>query len=65
MQSNMGSVDRIIRIVIGLVVIALGVIFKSWWGVIGVLPLFVAFVNFCPLYALIGINTRKTKATSV
>jgi hypothetical protein len=65
MQANVGSADRIIRVLIGLGLIALGVIFKSWWGVIGVVPLLTAFVSFCPLYALFGVRTCKAKASSV
>jgi type IV secretory pathway TrbD component len=59
MKANVGGVDRVIRIVAGLIIIVLGVVFKSWWGLIGLLPLATALINFCPLYTLIGISTRK------
>jgi len=61
MKKNMGSVDRILRIVIGVVVIALGIYNKAWWGVLGIIPLFTASVSSCPLYMPFGISTCKTK----
>ena len=55
---NMGTVDRIARFIIGalLIILALtGTI--GVWGYIGVIPLATAFLNFCPLYRLVGIKT--------
>ena len=59
MKANVGGVDKVIRIVLGLVIIALGLVYKSWWGLVGLPPLATALINFCPLYTLIGISTRK------
>lgn len=59
MKINMGSVDRVLRIVAGLVIIGAGIAFKAWWGVIGVLLLATAALGFCPLYTLLGVSTRK------
>ncbi|AMC99812.1 YgaP family membrane protein [Halomonas chromatireducens] len=62
MKSNVGSIDKIARIVIGAVLIGLamtGVI--SAWGWIGLLPLATGLLNFCPAYTLLGINTCKLK----
>ena len=44
---------------LGVAGIALGIYLKSWWGAIGVIPLLTSFINFCPLYALLGINSIK------
>ncbi len=58
MEANVGQTDRIIRIVAG--VLLLSLIFigpKTWWGLIGVVPLATAFINFCPAYKLLGVNT--------
>ena len=58
MNLNVGGLDRILRIVVGLVLIALtlgGQI--GLWGWIGVVPLLTGAFSFCPLYRLIGINT--------
>ena len=61
MKSNMGTVDRIIRIVIGLIIIIWGFAVSSWWGLIGLIPLLTGLLNFCPLYKLLGISTSKSK----
>ena len=42
MKCNIGTTDRIVRAVIGLIVIAVGYYLSSWWGVIGLLPIFTA-----------------------
>ncbi|MCE8003546.1 YgaP family membrane protein [Billgrantia ethanolica] len=60
MKSNVGGIDKILRIVVGAVLIGLaitGVI--GAWGWIGVLPLATGLINFCPAYSLLGINTCK------
>ncbi|AQZ93951.1 DUF2892 domain-containing protein [Halopseudomonas phragmitis] len=62
MQANVGSIDRVVRIVVGLVLIALaatGTI--GLWGWIGLLPLATGIFRFCPAYPLLGINTCKKK----
>ena len=64
MDVNMGSVDRGIRAVAGLAIIAIGVAYKSWWGVIGLLPLATALVGRCPGYLPFGISTRGAKTPS-
>ena len=58
MTRNVGGIDRILRIVVGLVLLGLtylGTI--GWWGLIGIVPLATALVGFCPLYTLLGLNT--------
>ncbi|MBW2608925.1 MAG: DUF2892 domain-containing protein [Deltaproteobacteria bacterium] len=61
MKCNVGKTDRIVRVLIGLIVIAVGAYFKSWWGAIGLLPIITAALGWCPPYALFGISTCKTK----
>ncbi|CAD5373390.1 conserved hypothetical protein [Rubrivivax sp. A210] len=64
MKSNVGGIDRILRIVAGLVLIALtltGTI--GVWGWIGVVPLLTGAVSFCPIYPLLGMNTCPLKST--
>jgi hypothetical protein len=61
---NVGLADRIIRTVIGVAVIAVGVAFHSWWGLLAAVPLVTAAVGFCPLYSLLGISTRKRVLSS-
>lgn len=62
MKPNVGSVDRVIRIVLGLVILAAGYYYKNWWGLIGLLPLLTGLFRFCPGYLPFGISTCKTKA---
>lgn len=64
MKTNVGSSDRVIRFILGIVIILIGLYYKSWWGVIGVIPLFTAFVKWCPLYLPFGISTKRAKAKS-
>jgi hypothetical protein len=61
MKKNMGITDRWIRIVVGLIVIAAGIYFKTWWGSIGIIFLLTALIRSCPLYLPFGISTRKSR----
>lgn len=58
MKRNVGTIDRIIRIVLGIVLIA-GTLtgYIGWWGWIGVVPLATGLMSSCLLYSLLGINT--------
>lgn len=59
-KTNVGSADRVIRIVIGLVLISLVFVGpKTAWGWLGVIPLATGFLRTCPLYSLLGITTCK------
>jgi len=63
MKANMGTIDRSVRIIVGLLLIGLtlgGVI--GMWGWIGVLPLATGLFRFCPAYGLLGINSCKCKS---
>jgi hypothetical protein len=58
MTRNVGGLDRGLRIVAGLVLLALGWFGPlGWWGLVGLVPLATALVGFCPAYALLGLNT--------
>jgi hypothetical protein len=62
MKINEGSIDRIVRIVVGLVLISLVFIGpQSPWGWIGVVPLATGLIGWCPAYTLFGIDTCKMK----
>lgn len=61
MKKNVGSIDRVVRIVIGITVVGLGLYYQAWWGVLGIIPLFTASISTCPLYMPFGISTCKTK----
>lgn len=62
MTCNVGGIDRVLRIIVGLVLIAL--VFygpQTKWGWIGVIPLATGLIGWCPPYAMLGISTCKTK----
>ena len=61
MKENVGTIDRLIRIVIGIVIIGLGAYYESWWGLVGIIPLATAATGRCGAYLPFGINTAKTK----
>lgn len=65
MIKNVGSVDRILRIIVGLGLLSLLFVLdgnQRWLGLIGLVPLLTAAISFCPLYPLVGLNTcgRRT-----
>jgi hypothetical protein len=62
MKKNMGSADRVIRGIIGIAVLGAGYYYKSWFGLIGLIPLSTAFISWCPGYLPFGISTLGTKA---
>lgn len=57
MTANVGTVDRVLRALVGLALLALAVFGGHWWGWIGVIPLVTALVGFCPAYRLVGLST--------
>lgn len=58
MAFNVGSIDRVLRIVVGLVLIALAATGTvGWWGWLGVVALLTGLVRFCPAYSLLGMST--------
>ena len=61
MTKNVGQTDKIIRWVLGLVIIVAGIYLKSWWGVIGIVPILTAVIGWCPIYLPFGISTCKVK----
>lgn len=61
MKCNVGKTDKATRIIAGIIIGTVGFYFRSWWGLVAILPLVTAFAGFCPLYKLLGINTCKTK----
>jgi hypothetical protein len=59
MEKNIGNSDRIFRIAIGLAIITIGLVAKSWWGIIGIVPIVTASISVCPVYWPFGISTCK------
>jgi hypothetical protein len=67
MQKNEGTVDRVIRIVLGIVLIALGIYFQGSWGlvamivliILGLIALITGIIGYCSLYKVFKISTIK------
>lgn len=62
MTVNEGTVDRVVRVIAGLVILSLAFIGpKTAWGYIGLIPIATGLVGYCPAYSLFGINTCPAK----
>ena len=62
MKSNSGGIDRILRIVAGLVLLGLTLTGNiGVWGWVGIVPLATGLLGWCPAYTLLGINTCPMK----
>ena len=59
MKKNVGAIDKSLRVVLGLVIVALGIYYQSWWGLSGIVLLLTASMSWCPAYNLLGISTNK------
>lgn len=59
MKQNVGNVDKTIRWIIGILIAVLGIYFKSWWGLVAIVPIGTALFSFCPLYLPFGLSTQK------
>ena len=58
MKLNVGGIDRTLRIVVGIALIALAATGTvGWWGYIGIVPLVTGLFRFCPLYSMLGMST--------
>ncbi|MBN1995959.1 DUF2892 domain-containing protein [candidate division KSB1 bacterium] len=63
MNKNVGNIDKLLRMIIGIVIVAVGLYYKSWLTVLGFIPLVTAVAGWCPLYALFGIVTNRKQKT--
>ncbi len=59
MNKNVGSIDKVIRIILGIIIAGIGIYYQSWWGLVAIVPFATAFINFCPIYPIFGISTSK------
>jgi len=64
MKTNIGTRGRLIRMAAAVILFALGIIYRSWWGLLGVIPLVIALSGFCWACALRGLCTRKSDSES-
>ena len=64
MKTNEGTVDRTLRVVVGLAVLALFFVIEGpnrYWALIGVVPVLTGLMGYCPVYSLLGLNTCPLK----
>ncbi len=62
MKRNEGTIDRALRIIVGIVLLALVFVGpQTPWGWIGIVPLVTGLVGMCPVYSILGINTCGIK----
>ena len=59
MQCNVGKTDSRIRLAAGLIIIAAGLYYQSWWGAIAIIPILTGASRYCPVHQLLGISTDK------
>lgn len=57
MQKNVGQTDKTIRLILGIIIAAVGLFFKSWWGLLGLVLIGTGITEFCGLYVPFGIST--------
>lgn len=57
---NVGTADKIIRLIIGFAIIGAGYYYQNWWGAIGLVPILTALIGFCPAYLPFCISTCAT-----
>ncbi|MGY6707638.1 MAG: YgaP family membrane protein [Rhizobiaceae bacterium] len=66
MPGNVGTTDRILRIAIGVALLAMFFLFEGGlrlFGLIGLIPLVTGLLGSCPLYCAVGLSTRTSKAS--
>ena len=61
MKLNMGSIDRVLRFIAGVVIMTLGYYYESWWGAVGLIPFLTAFIGWCPAYVPFKFSTKKAE----
>ncbi|MBN2281046.1 MAG: DUF2892 domain-containing protein [Candidatus Marinimicrobia bacterium] len=59
MKKNVGNLDKMVRVILGIAILAIGYYFKSWWGVLGLIPLATAATARCGLYVPFNIDTTE------
>lgn len=61
MKQNVGGIDRILRALAGIGIVAWGIYAQSWWGAVGIVPLFTATIGWCPAYLPLGLSSCKVE----
>lgn len=61
MNKNVGGIDKKIRFGLGILILIIGYLNNSWWGIIGIVPILTAFLGWCPLYVPLKLSTISNK----
>jgi hypothetical protein len=61
MKKNVGPVDRLLRVILGLIALGNGYYYLGWWGAIGAVMLLIAVIGWCLPYSIFKINTCKSE----
>ncbi|MBS1968869.1 MAG: DUF2892 domain-containing protein [Bdellovibrionales bacterium] len=61
MTANVGNNDRLIRTVLGFLILGAGLYYESYWGLIGLIPLATAVLRWCPAYLPFHLSTADKK----
>ena len=64
MKANTGTIDRILRAIIGAGIIGLGIYFQTWWGLIGGIVFLTSVFSYCPIYTPFNFNTKNEKLST-
>ncbi|MCP5064372.1 MAG: DUF2892 domain-containing protein [Ignavibacteriae bacterium] len=59
MKKNVGSIDKYLRLVVGVAIGVVGYLNESWWGLVGIVPIMTGFISFCPAYFPFKLSTTK------
>ena len=60
MVYNVGDTERMVRILGGLLIIGIGFALPTWWGIIGIIPVFTGLIGWCPAYLPFNISTNNS-----
>jgi hypothetical protein len=59
MKCNVGKVDSLVRVFVGLAIILIGMYYQNWWGALGLLPVLTGILGWCPAYIPFGVSTCR------
>jgi len=63
-NTNVGSIDRTLRIIVGVALVGVGAWSLSWWGIVGIVMLLTGLVSWCPLYSALAMSTFHKEHTT-
>ena len=61
MKKNVGGMDKNLRLIAGVIILIVGYLNSSWWGLVGLIPIITSLTSFCPFYLPLKMSTLKFK----